>query len=53
MNAGHSSPDSLKVAAPRDGFATFRGDRSSAVERLPVEEDVTGSNPVGHPILLR
>jgi hypothetical protein len=27
----------------------FYGGLSSAAERLPVEEDVTGSIPVGHP----
>lgn len=29
-----------------------RGDRSSAAERFPVEEDVVGSNPTGHPSAL-
>lgn len=30
-------------------YTTWDGGRSSAVERLPVEQDVGGSNPLGHP----
>lgn len=33
----------------KNGFFARYGGRSSAVERRPVEADVTGSIPVGHP----
>src|SRR3990172_8346614 len=43
------SPLKRGVEGSSPSGGTRHGDCSSAVERLPVEEDAMGSNPISHP----